>query len=67
MLRTCKFDHAFCVQLLSFTIFLGLVGGGAFLFVKSKTSSIGAGSGGNDNDDGGPLADARKIMDKYNK
>ena len=51
------------MQLLSFTLFLGLVGGGAFLFVKSKTAGIGGGSSSKDDD--GPLADARKLMDKY--
>lgn len=55
------------MQLLSFTLVIGVLGGGAYLYAKSKTDNLigDSSSKSNDNDDDNPLASARKIMDKY--
>ena len=51
------------VQIFSTFLFLGLIGGAAFLWVKLSSGSDGGGGSGSDGDD--PLSNARRIMDKY--
>ncbi len=57
-------DATHCLaQIFSTFLFLGLLGGAAFLWVKLSSGSDGDGGSGSDGDD--PLSSARRIMDKY--
>jgi hypothetical protein len=51
------------LQLLSFAIFLGVIGGGAFLLLKSQSSEDSEPVDKPEGDD--VLGNARRIMDKY--
>lgn len=53
-------------QIFSTFLFLGVIGGAAYLWLKlnSDKGSGGGGSGSNSNGED-PLSDARRIMDKY--
>ena len=57
------------VQLLSFVIFVGILGGAAYFFLFRETDGGGGGGDGyRDSDNSGgndALSEARRIMDKY--
>ena len=54
-------------KVVSTVLFWGVVGGGGYLLYKSQQGGGGGGEGGGGGGGGGsdPLAEARRIMDKY--